>query len=286
MVLNEKGVLEKSFKYFSTPSDLAKKMLYYVTRCGHYYCDKNYSFSWKTEHGQLLSRKTYLLFYIISGSICLDFGGKTHSMGPGQAALIDCRLPHEYWSDTELEFLWVHLDGTDAALFYEEILAAHGRVFSAGENPDVQTQIAMLIAACSNSGLSRTEIVRSQMVYRLLCTLLIPHPNDVSPQSDESVSRAMQYMEANLFGELTVEDVAGHINVSKSHFSRVFKKCTGCSPHEYIVLKRINHAKHLLGGTPMTVREVAFASGYNSEANFIASFTSKVGCTPGRFRNE
>lgn len=286
MVLNEVGVLEKSFKYFSTPSDLAKKMFYYITRCGHYYCNSEYVFSWKSKHGQLLSRKTYLLFYIISGSLTIEYDEKTYVLSPGQASLIDCHRPHQYWSGTDLEFLWIHLDGANTKLFYEEILRAHGPAFSVGGHSDIEAQIAMAIASCSSGGLARTEVARSHLIYKLLCSLLIPHPNNVSQLSNEVISKALKYIETHAMEDLPVARVAQHVNMSKSHFTRLFKKCTGCPPHEFIVLMRITRAKVLLSSTTMSIKEISFATGYNSEANFICSFSSKVGCTPGQFRNE
>ena len=49
-------------------------------------------------------------------------------------------------------------------------------------------------------------------------------------------------------------------------------------------LRRIDKAKYLLTSTPLSVKEIAYATGYNSEENFIHSFRSNVGIAPGLFR--
>ena len=72
--------------------------------------------------------------------------------------------------------------------------------------------------------------------------------------------------------------------MSRFHFSRVFRKETGMSPYGYLIHLRFNLAKYLLKTTGYTVREVAFAVGYQSEAGFANAFTEKVGLPPGAYR--
>ena len=91
-------------------------------------------------------------------------------------------------------------------------------------------------------------------------------------------------MNRHLFEEMSVQQVASAVSLSPSHFSRQFKTRTGYSPYEYIILRRIDKAKYLLTSTQLSVKEIAFATGYNSEENFIHSFRSNVGVAPGLFR--
>ena len=51
-----------------------------------------------------------------------------------------------------------------------------------------------------------------------------------------------------------------------------------------MVERRIDKAKYLLTSTQLSVKEIAYATGYNSEENFIHSFRSNVGIAPGLFR--
>ena len=81
-----------------------------------------------------------------------------------------------------------------------------------------------------------------------------------------------------------VAAVAESVNWSQSHFSREFKAHTGYSPYEYIILRRIDKAKHMLTSTQMTVKQIAYHTGYNSEENFIHSFQKNVGLSPSLFR--
>ena len=78
--------------------------------------------------------------------------------------------------------------------------------------------------------------------------------------------------------------VADHVGMSESHFSRRFRKVMNSSPKEYIIRKRLNEAKRLLKTTPLTIKEIAFYVGFNSESHFINTFTAQNGLSPKRFR--
>ena len=81
-----------------------------------------------------------------------------------------------------------------------------------------------------------------------------------------------------------MEDVAAAVNLSYSYFSRQFKSFSGHSIHEYITIRRISEAKHLLTTTDLPLKRIASASGYRSESSFIVSFQAREGCTPTNYR--
>ncbi len=117
------------------------------------------------------------------------------------------------------------------------------------------------------------------MLHRMLGLLLLDDTSPAHAGSDR-IAEAIRYMNRHLFEELSVQEVAASVSLSSSHFSRQFKAKTGYSPYEYIILRRIDKAKYLLTSTPLSVKEIAYATGYNSEENFIHSFRSNVGIAP------
>ena len=82
----------------------------------------------------------------------------------------------------------------------------------------------------------------------------------------------------------TLDDMAAAANMSRYHFSRQFKNACGFSPYEYLILTRINRAKHLLKATSLSVKVVVQEVGYRSEAAFTNAFTDRVGLSPSQFR--
>lgn len=282
-VTNEAGVLSRSERFFATPSATARSLFFYVTRVGHYYYDERYNFLDSCAVARQESHKNFFLTYVRAGSIHFETS-QQFTAERGQVALVDCHKPHHFYTTGEAEAMWIHFDGSNAAAFFEQILDFRGgrQAFDPPADGRIEQEMAQIISGLRAASMS--EVDCSQRIYRILCALLFPQPQAGSPAENSAIAKAVQFIGAHLFEPLSVERVAHAVNLSPSHFSRLFRSTTGFSPHEYIMLHRIDEAKALLQSTNLSVKEIAFRVGYHSEVNFITAFTDKTGSTPTQFR--
>ncbi|MCY4313949.1 MAG: GlxA family transcriptional regulator [Gammaproteobacteria bacterium] len=81
--------------------------------------------------------------------------------------------------------------------------------------------------------------------------------------SQPKLAEAVVYMEANKEELLELEEIAGHIGVSRRQLERLFRKYLNCSPIEYYKRLRLIQARHLLQQTNMLVSEIAMSCGFN-----------------------
>ena len=94
-----------------------------------------------------------------------------------------------------------------------------------------------------------------------------------------------QVIEANLFSQVGIEDLAQKSNLSVSSFKREFKKLYHDSPANYIKTKRLEKAAELLRASSERITDIAFDCGFNDLANFTKSFHDKYGASPSQFRS-
>ncbi len=94
-----------------------------------------------------------------------------------------------------------------------------------------------------------------------------------------------QIIEANLFSQLTIEQLAEQNNLSVSSFKREFAKIYNDSPANYIKNKRLERAAELLIVSDQRITDIAFDCGFNDLANFTKSFSDKYNVTPTNYRN-
>ena len=98
------------------------------------------------------------------------------------------------------------------------------------------------------------------------------------------LKRVLACVESRLAERIHVADLAREANMSVFHFSRMFKRATGHSPHQYMTRHRIERAKQLLATTSMPIGEIARAVGFKTQAHFTGVFAQHAGTTPRAFR--
>jgi AraC family transcriptional regulator len=96
--------------------------------------------------------------------------------------------------------------------------------------------------------------------------------------------RVEDFVSQHLGEDLSVEGMAGLVDLSPFHFSRVFKQSTGMSPLQFVTRERITRAQQLVRETSRSLIEIALDVGYTSPSHFAQVFRRVVGVTPTEFR--
>ena len=96
--------------------------------------------------------------------------------------------------------------------------------------------------------------------------------------------KVADYVEANLDRNIGLNDLAQLAGLSRFHFLRAFKKTTAETPYQYLLRRRIERAQALLTEGSLSVTEIASAVGFKDSTQFIRTFRTKVGVTPGKYR--
>lgn len=84
----------------------------------------------------------------------------------------------------------------------------------------------------------------------------------------------------------TIAKLAQQVNLSPSHFQRLYKNTFGVSCIADVIACKMEYAKTSLAGTGGTVREVAALCGYENEEHFMRQFKREVGMTPTEYRKQ
>lgn len=278
MLVHETGTCSGSDLYFSTPSEYARRMLFYMSTCGYYYTNYDYRIEREDYHN-------YMLFYICDGRLSLRSGSQTMVASAGQVGFLNCHEPHEYHTIGNTEFVWLHLDGSNTADFYQQAVQMHGGfVFDTPYAEQIKNGIYEIVFAFRNEQ-TLSEVRLSQKLYTLLVATVDTASQEAGQaEENDTVSKAMHFIQEQYMNPISLLDVATHVNMSQFHFSRLFKKDCGYSPHEYLILTRLNRAKHLLKTTGLPVKVIAQKVGYQNVSSFTNAFTDRVGISPTLFR--
>src|SRR5215831_9774575 len=98
--------------------------------------------------------------------------------------------------------------------------------------------------------------------------------------------RVKEFIHAKIEDELTLSDMAQSVRLSTAHFSEMFRKSTGETPHQFVLRYRIERAKEMLRAAEIRVLDVAVACGFKTQQHFARVFRQLCGASPIEYRKK
>lgn len=278
MKSKENGILHPSDIYFYIPSTQAHKIFLYPLCTGHFY----YSPTYRLERN---SYNSFLLMFIQKGSCTVKTNEITETVIENQVAFLDCYEPHSYFTKTGWEALWIHFDGILAREYYDLIHSSYGNIITLKNNYlFLKTLKKIFENFHHNSNLK--EPLLSQYIITLLTQLLLSQGEyEAENRNSNMIDEIVSYINNHLSSPLRLDFLANKASISPYYFLRLFKNNTGFTPHEYILLSRVNLAKFTLKTTDMSIKEIALHCGFSSESSFCTAFKKSVQMTPSLYRS-
>ena len=249
----------------------------YLHHCGVEQCDTGHSF------GPAVRDHT-LIHCVLKGRGRFFVGARRYEVKAGAAFLILPGVVTTYTADIQepWHYCWVGFGGSDVP----EILRLCGigperPVFAYAAAPEE-------MAACVRSLFDSTRLKANpfrmiSQLYEFFALLSGDAPFE-QPRSQGIVDAVIDYAQKNYSYHITVEDMAQHVGVDRSHLFRMFKKALGLSPQQYLLDCKLRRAAQLLAQTDLRVTEVMYSCGFSDPANFSRLFKRRFCQSPAQYR--
>lgn len=120
-------------------------------------------------------------------------------------------------------------------------------------------------------------------------TLIDPTPGkiDITPLDQQLVEKAVKYVEDNISrSDLSVEELAQNMGMSRVHFYKKITMLTGKSPIEFIRLLRLKRSTQYLVESQLTIAEIAYQLGFNNPKYFSKYFKEEFGILPSEYQDK
>lgn len=98
-------------------------------------------------------------------------------------------------------------------------------------------------------------------------------------------SKAVDYVEQHYALNISVDEIAAALGISRKHLYSVFNDILKISPKQYLIYYRIEKACVRLKSTSLSVQEIAESVGYSNQFYFAKEFKRLTGMTPTTYRN-
>lgn len=93
------------------------------------------------------------------------------------------------------------------------------------------------------------------------------------------------FIDEHFAEEIDVDNIADEAHFSKFHFIRTFKSIYGITPRQYLISKRLEKAREMLGSGD-SVTETCFKVGFQSVSSFSGLFKKAIGKKPLQYQKE
>lgn len=120
-------------------------------------------------------------------------------------------------------------------------------------------------------------------------TLIDPTPSriEITSLDEQLVEKAVKYVEDNISrSDLSVEELAQNMGMSRVHLYKKISALTGKSPIEFIRLLRLKRATQYLQESQLTIAEIAYSLGFNNPKYFSKYFKEEFGILPSEYQGK
>lgn len=220
-----------------------------------------------------------ILAYIVEGKRSYEFGGKLYTAAPGDLVFIP-----------RTEKYTRHLDNGVLHTMYVDFL------FDVPDNTILSPQIFSNIPDVDAlfKKLYKTWVAKSPafypaslgLLYTIYSSIISHHIRAYISKGSRLLLEDAQkaFMENYANPNFSIEDFTSQVNISLGYFRAIFKSVYEMSPHQYIILLRINRAKELLESSDLSLEEIAYQLNFSHFSHFSSTFKQKTGFSPSEYR--
>jgi AraC-like DNA-binding protein len=224
--------------------------------------------------------------YTLSGKGCLELESGRCDLLPGSLMILSIPGPHIYYlpeSSDHWEFVFVTLAGRETVRVTRMIERRLGNVISADKIPETLSLLYDLLKKLF-SGEINNPFVNSAHTYRLYMKFLEEAGDSRHPCEKYSFEELKNFLKENLYRDISVEEMAGIMGLSRSYFSGIFSREMGMSPRIYLEDLRLKTAMDILFEKGSTIKETAARCGIYDVNYFCRLFKKRYGISPGKYR--
>jgi len=212
--------------------------------------------------------------------------------------------------DGEVRFLnpgeiHVNLDATRALVFHaagDWLRQSFPAAFGAGERPfpeprePITPRIRRLAEALAVEALNdrflspeRREFMLQELVLSIVETYLTRRRASSplwhgSRFEDSRIRRAIGLLRARPHKDLSIDELASEVGLSRSRFYYLFQLCTGFSPRTYLDMLCVEAAVSRLSSGRGKIAELSAELGFSAQSNFTRFFLQQMGVPPSEYR--
>ncbi|MBU2917341.1 AraC family transcriptional regulator [Psychrosphaera sp. F3M07] len=235
-----------------------------------------------------LEHTDHLLIFCCAGKGTISSPHYNQTIVENDILMIPKGTTHHYKADSKdpWSIYWVHMDGHLFMQFMDIIGLNKSQLKIQILNPiQIKNEFEQLMETRHQGYQLNSFILAANILKKILSLLTMQLPAlHVTPQKDFNLITFNAFLEENITKQLSLDEMASYMGLSKFHFAKKFQTATGISPVKYFLEIKIQHACGLLDRSSKSIKDVAAVLGYDDPYYFSRLFKNVMGLSPKQYR--
>jgi AraC family transcriptional regulator len=216
-------------------------------------------------------------------------------LGPGDVSLLT-RAADSHWVwDRDIEVIHVYLTQQELAATCKQMyerdvqdVELHDEVKA--DDPAIHRTAMLIAQEAAHGGVGSALLVESltcQLAVHILrrhAHVLFREDHDHDSLTFRQERAVRDFVHEHLGENISLDDLASVVALSRYHFTRRFRATTGTTPHEFVLQQRVARAKALLTRTNCPLLDIALICGFADQSHLNRVFKKHTGMPPGQYR--
>jgi AraC-like DNA-binding protein len=230
-----------------------------------------------------------IFIYCAGGHGWCEIAGSHQAIGKNQLLVINANVPHVYGAAKQNPWTihWFHAVGSNVPYYLERLgVNDETPVVSLGGDVQLFSLFEDVLEGLQH-GFTLTHLIYAAHSLAHLMGLILRHKEEFwsgETSIRERMDSSIAFMQSHLRERLTIATLAALVNLSRSHYTTLFRRVTGYAPLAYLSHLRMQRAVQLLNTTDWSIKQISDHLGFSDQFYFSRAFRKMHNHSPSEHR--
>jgi len=230
-----------------------------------------------------------IFIYCAEGNGWCEIAGRKHEVTRNQLLVVPASTPHVYGAQKKTPWTihWFHAVGSNVPIYQERLgVTAEKPVVPLGGDVQLFSLFEDVLEGLEH-GFTITHLIYAAHSLTHLMGLILRYKDEFGygeTSVRERVGESIEFMKGHLREPLKIATLAALVNLSRSHYTNLFKRVSGYAPLSYLNHLRMQRAVQLLNTTDLSIKRISDQLGFSDQFYFSRAFRKMHNHSPSEHR--
>jgi AraC family transcriptional regulator, arabinose operon regulatory protein len=230
-----------------------------------------------------------IFIYCAEGNGWCEIVGVRHEISKNQLLVINANTPHVYGASKTKPWTihWFHAAGANVPFYLERLgVSIQKPVVPLGGDVQLFSLFEEVLEGLEH-GFTLTHLIYAAHSLTHLMGLILRHKEEFhhgETSVRERIDKSIEFMKGHLRERLNIARLAALVNLSRSHYTTLFRRVTGYAPLNYLNHLRMQRAVQLLNTTELSIKHISDQLGFSDQFYFSRAFSKMHNHSPSEHR--